>query len=291
MTAYSIDERAKIGGISLQVADITRVRRFYGEMLGFRIDDRGGGVLALRAGDGPTLILVEQRPNALPRLRRATGLYHFAIRLPSRLDLARLLRHAVSANLRFEGASDHGVSEALYLTDPEGNGIEIYIDRPRSTWRTQDGRLDMGTEPLDVDGILATLTDDTPAWAGMPAGSDIGHVHLQVAELAPTERFYCNGLGLQLQMRYGDSALFMSAGGYHHHVGANTWLSAGASPPPEEAVGMRYFALHLPDREALADLVEHAASAGIHVASNEGTYWVTDPSGIRIALVTAGHLP
>jgi catechol 2,3-dioxygenase len=133
MTAYSIDERAKIGGLSLQVADIARIRRFYGEMLGFRIDDWGDGVLALRAGDGPTLILVEQRPDAVPRPRRATGLYHFAIRLPSRLDLARFLRHAVSANLRLEGASDHGVSEALYLTDPEGNGIEITIDRPRST--------------------------------------------------------------------------------------------------------------------------------------------------------------
>jgi catechol 2,3-dioxygenase len=191
MDAYLIDEGTRIGGVSLQVADLARAQRFYEASLGFHAEARDDGALALRAGDDMPVLLVIELPDALPRSPRATGLYHFAIRLPSRLELARFLRHAQSVGLRFQGASDHGVSEALYLADTEGNGIEIYADRPRETWRTGDGRLDMGTEPLDVDGLLALLADDAPNWAGLPSGTDIGHVHLQVADLAATERFYC----------------------------------------------------------------------------------------------------
>lgn len=291
MATFTIDPEATIGGLHLKVSDIVNARRFYEGLLGFRATEDDRGILHLRAGDGVPVLLVSERPRALPSPPRTTGLYHFAVRLPSREALARFLWHAQQIGLRLQGAADHGVSEALYLDDPDGNGMEIYADRPRETWRTQGHRLEMRTVPLNVDRLIATIVDGAPSWDGLPDGTDIGHVHLKVADLPETERFYCDGLGFTLQMRYGDSALFMSAGGYHHHIGANTWSGRGAPPPPEDAVGMRYFVLHLSDQTALEALHDHLVETGIDVVEDGYVYWVTDPSGNRIAFTTPDHLP
>ena len=177
---------------------------------------------------GPSLVELIGDPDA-PRLRPATGLFHLALLVPSRVELARALRRVMNGGWQFTGASDHLVSEALYLRDPEYNGIEIYRDRPREEWSIVDGQIQMATLPLDLQGI-AGLADD--AGDGMPAGTTMGHVHLQVAGLAPADSFYHRLLGMDVTVRSYPGALFMSAGGYHHHIGANTWESHGGPAPP-----------------------------------------------------------
>jgi catechol 2,3-dioxygenase len=203
------------------------------------------------------------------------------------MDLARTLDRLANQGYPLQGAADHGVSEALYLTDPDGNGIEIYIDRPRDEWPRQDDQLQMGTDPLN---IRALLNQSDGLWKGLPPDTRIGHVHLQVAHLDQAESFYCDVLGLELMQRYGPSALFLSAGGYHHHVGLNTWAGVGAPPPPPDAVGLRHFSIDLPDDKELARIAERLQAADIPfepvaVALREGVAkLVRDPSGNGIVL-------
>jgi catechol 2,3-dioxygenase len=217
-------------------------------------------------------------PGAPPRPRPSTGLFHLAVLVPTRADLAVALRRVAAAGGRLSGASDHLVSEALYLDDPEGNGIEIYRDRPRNEWRRSGGELEMATLPLDLDGVLAAAPRESDG-EHVPEGTRIGHVHLEVSALAPVEDFYAGVLGLDVTVRGYPGALFVSAGGYHHHVGLNTWQGAGAPPPPPGALGLDRFELLLPDtaeRDVLAERV--GARDGI----------VTDPSGNSVMLAAAG---
>jgi catechol 2,3-dioxygenase len=189
-----------------------------------------------------------------------------------------------------QGFSDHGVSEAIYLADPEGNGIEVYRDRPRGEWPTTDGRLRMGSEPLDVEALLAEAEQAAVAtarepWGGLPPGTRIGHVHLHVAFLEDTLDFYTRVLGFGLTMRYGDSALFLAAGGYHHHIGANTWAGVGAPRPPAGALGLDHFVVLLPDDAALADVAGRLGAAGVEAEVRPEAIAVADPSGNRMAFV------
>ena len=232
-----------IGRVRLRVADADRVRAYYERSIGLRpVSDTALGV------DGTPLIELVDDPAAPPAPPGRTGLFHLALLVPDRGALARAVRRVVDSGERFTGASDHFVSEALYLRDPEGNGIEIYRDRPRSEWEYEPtGELRMGTVALDVDGVMAELPDGEDP--GMPEGTVMGHVHLHVADLPTAEAFYVGRLGLDVTVRSYPGALFLSRGGYHHHVGLNTWQGQGAPPPPAGSRGLVDFEVVLPDVE------------------------------------------
>src|SRR3989441_9331341 len=215
-----------IDSVHLTISDLNRSVRFYEAQLGFKVHRRDDRTAWLGPGGNDLLVLTESE--RAPRVRGTTGLYHFAVLVPSRIELARSLRRLVETDTVMQGFADHGVSEALYLADPDGNGIEIYRDRPRADWPIVNGRLQMGADPLDLDRILAE--DSGGDGHGLAPGTGIGHVHLHVSRLAGAERFYVDGLGFEVMQRYGPSALFGSAGGDHHHIGLNTW--AGVRAPP-----------------------------------------------------------
>jgi catechol 2,3-dioxygenase len=276
-----IDPATSIGAVALTVGDLDQVRCFYDQAIGLQMLDRSNGNVRLGAG-GDALIEVVGDPDAPPRPPGTTGLFHLAILVPSRLELARALQRVTGAGWRFTGASDHLVSEALYLNDPEGNGIEIYRDRPRSEWRYTDGRLEMATLPLDLDSLVAELPGAESGGSPMPADTRIGHVHLNVAELPSSETFYGGGLGLDVTVRGYPGALFLSAGGYHHHVGLNTWAGEGAPPPPKGARGLAWFDLVVPDAEELGRIEQRMRAAGFEPERRESGLLATDPSQNRV---------
>jgi catechol 2,3-dioxygenase len=233
-----------IGRVRLRVADLDRLRSYYEQAIGLKTLSADDGVVSLGA-DVPVIELIGD-PDAPPAPPGRTGLFHLALLVPDRPSLARALRRVLESGERFTGASDHFVSEALYLRDPEGNGIELYRDRPRSEWEYgPDGELRMGTVALDVDSVLSQLPGgDDP---GMPDGTTMGHVHLHVADLAAAEAFYAGRLGLDVTVRSYPGALFLSRDGYHHHIGLNTWQGEGAPPPPPGSRGLEDFEVVLPD--------------------------------------------
>ena len=278
-TSAAIDPRTTVGAVSLTVSDLGRSQQFYERVIGLVPASDG----LLGAPGEPFLVLYGDR-SAPPLNGRATGLYHFAILMPTRADLARSLRRIAEARWPLDGASDHLVSEALYLSDPDGNGIEIYRDRPREQWPRREGRLEMATIPLDLDTLLVESGD---ASASVPPGTTIGHVHLQVADLDEAERFYSGALGLDVTVRGYPGALFVSAGGYHHHLGLNTWHSAGASPPLPGSVGLRSFEVRLPDRAAFEHTFERVRAAGSEGETVDGGVLVRDPSGNGVLLKSA----
>ena len=239
----------RLGAIRLRVGDVDEMTSFYERAIGLRRLDRSNGLASLGTPDGGPLVELLADPSAPPRPARTTGLFHLALLVPTRADLARALRRVVAAGWRLSGASDHLVSEALYLADPEGNGIELYRDRPREDWPRAGDELRMDTLALDLDDLLreAGAADDD----GMASGTTLGHVHLQVADLAAAEAFWVDALGLDVTVRGYPGALFTSAGGYHHHVGLNTWAGQGAPAPPPGARGLVHFELVLPDDESL----------------------------------------
>jgi catechol 2,3-dioxygenase len=205
--------------------------------------------------------------------------------VPSRVELARSLRRLVEAQTLLQGFADHGVSESVYLADPDGNGIEIYRDRPRSEWPFVAGQLQMRVDPLDVDKVLTELVGDEDRGARLADGTRMGHIHLHVARLADAEAFYVGILGFDLMQRFGDSALFLSAGGYHHHIGLNTWAGVGAPPPPPGAIGLRHFVVRVPDEPALGRLVTRITAAGIPIEDHAGGLLIRDPSANAMVLV------
>lgn len=227
-----------IGQVSLTVRNLEQSTAFYRDVIGFESTPEG-----LRPPGGRVLIELHEQPDAIPKPRRSTGLYHFAILVPSRAALGRSLRRLAEKRWPVSGAADHLVSEALYLSDPDGLGIEIYRDRPRDTWRTSPtGELAMGTDPLDLQAVHDEPGADSP-WSGLESGTVMGHVHLHVPHLDAAETFYCGRLGFDPMLRGYPGALFVAAGGYHHHLGLNTWVGVGAPPPPANAVGLRSFTI------------------------------------------------
>jgi len=277
MTPFSIHPDTTIGPVALAVSNLSRSERFYREVIGFKLLDRQGNTLTLTADGVTPLLILNEQQGARPRPPRTTGLYHFAILLPSRADLALALRHLATKRYPIQGAADHLVSEALYLADPDDNGIEIYRDRPRETWVHRNGQIQMATDPLDVDGIMGVLQEDDRPWEGLPPRTTIGHIHLNVADLRQAEAFYHDVLGFDIVTRYGPSALFISAGGYHHHIGLNTWNGVGASPPPPDAVGLRHFAIVLPNRSELERVAERVQQAGIAAEPTAAGILIRDP--------------
>lgn len=284
----TIHAKTQIGAVSLIVRDFKRSLPYYQQGLGFQLHRQEGDVAYLGAG-GRDLLILTERPSA-PIVQRTTGLYHFAILLPSRLALAYVLKHLIENEVPISGASDHLVSEALYLSDPDGNGIEIYSDRPRSDWPYANGQLQMDTLPFDAAGVLAELKQHPPTvWQGLEPGTIIGHIHLHVAYLAAAETFYTQKLGLELILHYGQSAAFVAAGGYHHHIGMNSWAGVGAPPPPEGAVGLQWYELLLPDEAAFQTTAVALQQADVPFERSEAGIFLRDPSqnGIWLRAATA----
>jgi catechol 2,3-dioxygenase len=279
----AIAPETKVGVVCLTVSDLDPVREFYERVVGLRELDADGVVA--RLGGDETVVELAAEPAAPPRPPSTTGLFHLAILVPDRSELARSLRRVVEAGWPLSGASDHLVSEALYLADPEGNGIEIYRDRPREEWRFSAGELEMATLPLDLRPLLA----EAPEGEALPVSPQtrLGHVHLQVSDVAAAEEFYAGVLGFEVTVREYPGALFVSAGGYHHHIGLNTWAGEGAPPPPPGSRGLRWFEIVVPDVAELRRVEGSLRDAGADVAVDGGRLVTADPSGNGVLIRTA----
>jgi catechol 2,3-dioxygenase len=271
-----------LGAIRLRVGDIDRMRTFYEDAIGLRTLDATDGLTALGVEGVTPFLELQAAPEAPPRPRGSTGLFHLAVLVPTRADLARALRRLVGAGTRLEGASDHLVSEALYLSDPEGNGIELYRDRPREQWPRTGESIQMATIPLDLDDLL---TENGADAAAMPAGTTLGHVHLQVSDLESAEPFWVDALGFEVMARMPPHAAFVAVGGYHHHVGLNTWAGIGAPPPPAGARGLARFEVVLPSEAELDAAAERLARVSEVERTGDGAL-AHDPSGNAVLLRT-----
>ncbi len=279
---YRLPDDLALGTVRLQVADLERSVAYYERVLGLHVVDRHPGEAGMAAGDGPALVLLRERRGASPVPRRGRlGLYHYALLLPDRASLGRFISH-LSTLGEYAGMADHLVSEALYLTDPDGLGIEVYADRPRSTWRVEAGSLAMATDPLDLDALVAA--GGGVAWSGMPEGTRVGHIHLYVDDLDRAGAFYHEGLGLDRIVLRFPGALFMSAGGYHHHLGTNTW-AAGAPPAAEGDARLLEWTVRLPARADVDAAAKSLRSSGHQVRREGPDALATDPWGttLRIA--------
>ncbi|MFB6149950.1 MAG: VOC family protein [Halobacteriales archaeon] len=267
-----------IGRTALRVASLDAVIPFYRDIVGFDIN-RNGSRARLLANDDP-LVVLEETPDGTDRPADAAGLFHFAVRVPSRAALGDALERIRSQDGPLTGASDHLVSEALYLRDPEGNGVEIYYDTPRDTWTwADDETVDIDTLPLDLDPIAAEATGaDT-----LPSDTDIGHVHLEVTDLPRAESFYVDELGFQVRSRYGNEAAFLAAGRYHHHIGLNTWNDRRSAAGGGR--GLAWFEVVVPDHETRDRLQSSLADQGAVLESDDGALEVTDPDDITLRLV------
>jgi len=285
-----IPATTQIGTVQLTVRSLERSLQFYEQLLGLKRDEQpDGSVLLGGAGRLPPLLSLIADSSAPPRDPRQTGLFHFAVLVPTRRDLAVALVRLAQGGWHLDGASDHLVSEALYLSDPDGNGIEIYRDRARSEWRRNpDGGIAMATLPLNLEDLLDELKEAPPDPAAdtlMPEGTRVGHVHLQVAELDQIEQFYAGVLGFDIVTRSYPGALFVSAGGYHHHVGLNTWNSRGGSIPAPGGIGLRAYELRLGSADALGEVLARLKLAGIGgEAVTDRATLVRDPSGNGVLL-------
>ena len=283
---YRLPNETHLGRVRLQVSDLARSLAYYQRVLGLRvIEERESGAVFGAQGDDRPLVELQELRGARPVPRRGRiGLYHFAILLPDRPSLGRFLAHLEQLGA-YAGMSDHFVSEAIYLTDPDGLGIEVYADRPRSTWKNQAGQLVMTTVPLDVENLIqaAVASADGATWSGMPPGTVIGHVHLHVGDLENAAVFYHRGLGLDKTVWNYPGALFLSAGGYHHHLGTNTW-AAGAPPAGPEDARLLEWEVVVPsvaDAEAAA---RSLTSAQGEVRGDRGEWLAADPWGTTVRI-------
>ncbi len=275
--------------VELNASSSDNLARFYGDTLGLTETAGDAGSRGFAAGDTPILATTPASAHDAPA-RRASGLYHLAILVPNRLDLARVLRRLLERDVALQGASDHGVSEALYLADPEGNGVEIYADRSPEDWPRRGGELEMFTRRFDFEGVMGELRADGRPWDGMPGGTRLGHVHLKVSDLGRAEAFYRDVIGFDLMLRFGDSASFLSTGGYHHHVGLNTWESLGRAAAAPGAPGLRRVTFNVDDPARLGSIKARAEAAGFPAESRHGRLELTDPSGIRIAFAIQSEI-
>lgn len=255
MTAipFAATTPTSISRVGIRARDAESLARYYREVIGLTELSRGDGAILLGAGERP-LLAIEPAPGAKPDDPRSAGLFHTAFLLPSRADLGRWIKHAIDRQIQIEGASDHLVSEALYLSDPEGNGIEIYADRPHDRWAFEGGAVKMATIRLDIPSVLADVPEGDAGWRGAPDGSIVGHVHLRVGDPAEAERWWHEQLGFDTMARYGGEAVFLSSGGYHHHIGVNSWRSPGAGRRDPERAGLSWVELRSTDHRPAEQL-------------------------------------
>ncbi|KGA97464.1 glyoxalase [Alkalihalobacillus alcalophilus ATCC 27647 = CGMCC 1.3604] len=271
-----------VGQVNLKIQNLERSIAFYKEVIGFKVLEQTSRSAKFSADGKIALLSVEQPEHVVPKQGRTTGLYHFALLLPKRTDLANIVQHFAKIGLQF-GSSDHLVSEALYLSDPDGNGIEIYVDRDPSEWNWKNKVVEMTVEPLNFPDLLSIGNEQS--WKGLPIETTMGHIHLHVSELSKTEEFYIKGLGFEVVNQFGSQALFISDGKYHHHIGLNTWNGVGASAPPPNSVGLESFILMLSSEEKKNKIIAQLKGIGASVTEKSGSIITTDPSGNRIHLI------
>ncbi|MEW9700602.1 VOC family protein [Paenibacillus sp. SI8] len=278
----------KLGLVKLKVSDLERSIRFYQEVVGLKVLQANPKQAELTVdGHTPFLTLTEiPQAQILPR-RSAAGLYHFAILLPTRRDLGLSLRNLIQSGIHI-GQADHLVSEALYIADPDNNGIEIYCDRPKEMWRRDaEGNYLMASDPIDWDGLLSEA--EGHEWNGLPAGTTMGHIHFHVKDLQTSKHFYCDILGFDIVADAAAAmrALFISAGGYHHHIGMNLWAGQDAPLPPANGTGLEYYTIVFPNSEERKHARERLQQAGYTVTEQDHAFVVIDPSGVQLRMITA----
>jgi catechol 2,3-dioxygenase len=285
----ALGDGTRLGAAHLTVTNLDRSIAFYQDAIGMRVHRRDDTTAALGAGEEDVLVLVEE-PRARPAGRHA-GLYHVALLYPSRLELARAGRRLALTRTPIEGASDHGTHEAIYLPDPDGNGLELAADRPREQWPDprDTNTFAGGPQPLDIHGLLGLVTEAEPVRHAEP-GLRVGHIHLHVADLDEGIGFYRDVLGFELMTTFA-RAVFVAAGGYHHHIGFNLWRGAGVPPAPADAVGLRHWTLLLESDAEMAALRERARAGGIEVLEREDGVLLRDPSGIAVVAAVAPTAP
>ena len=254
---FQLDPNMTLGYTQLRVLDLEKQTAFY-KNLGFQVLTASSTEVVFGAGSEEAVLVLTKEDGTTPRPPRTTGLFHFAILVPSREDLAYVIGNLAERGVAFSGAGDHLYSEAFYLTDPEGNGIEIYQDRPKSEWTIlENGMIETDTLPVDVQGVLALFNRERQ-WTGFPKGTILGHMHLNVSVLDDSLRhFYFDVLGMDLKTNFHNSAYFVSAGGYHHHIALNVWMGVGAPNPPANSSGLIGFSLNLSSRDKLDELRQH----------------------------------
>jgi catechol 2,3-dioxygenase len=276
-----------IGRVALNVSNLEKSIDFYKDALGMSILEIEGDTAYLGTGANHLLVL-RREPDSVQSTGK-TGLYHFAILVPNRLELAKSLDHLIQTKTPIQGFADHQVSEAIYLADPDNNGIEIYRDYPRKLWPFIGDKLRMGIKPLDTHGLLSELNGHKEEWPGLSGQTKIGHMHLKVSDIPSAEAFYCDILGFDLIQRYGSSASFVSSGGYHHHIAFNTWSSLGASPPPPHSIGMQYFQIILSNDKELDRIIGRLKDVGLPLEKSKEGWMASDPSMNQI-LLTASQI-
>jgi catechol 2,3-dioxygenase len=287
--SFTIHPETQIAHVELQVANLANMRAFYGDLMGFQtIEEKDGQARLSPSGQSPAIITLTERKDARPQPAHVTGLYHTAFRFPNREKLANELLRIVAAGWPLQGASDHRVSEAIYFADPEGNGIEIYRDRPREQWPKLQETVQMGNGPLDLQKLIEEADQAVAQSGKLDPATDIGHMHLQVSDLGTADAFYHELLGLDIVMSM-PTALFMSAGGYHHHMGANIWHSRGAPRRTDDLLGLRSYAYIIPDESGWLAVHDRLLESGQALTSIERDgrpgVMLEDQDGIRVELL------
>lgn len=271
-----------VGEAGLKVIDLKEMIQFYTETIGFELLAESETEASLGTS-GKTLLKLETFDGVAPKEQRFAGLYHYAILLPSRKELGKILIHLHNQGIRL-GSSDHLVSEALYLSDPEGNGIEIYRDREPEEWDWEGNHVKMAVDPLDAQGVIGAAQDSGEVWSGMPADTVMGHIHLHVSNLSDARKFYVDGLGFEILTEMGGQALFLGDQKYHHHIGLNVWNGIGIPALPEKTAGLHYYTLILEDEAKRQGLIERLRKMDVAVNEQAAYTEVKDPAGNMIRL-------
>lgn len=265
-----IPNDTKIKSVDLKIKNLADSLNFYSSLIGLKVIEQKDNTAYLSAtGSYPYLISLHEDKNAISRPRGTTGLFHTAIRLSNRKELARVFLSLFDNKVKFQGFSDHLVSEAIYLSDPDENGVELYADRPRSEWKWNMGQIEMATLPLDLT-VLTSELDDRDVWNGIHPDTDIGHIHLNVSNLNKAQEVYSLLLGFNITTASYQGALFLSAGGYHHHIGTNIWSSRNGKPAPENSVGLTQFTIQAPNEEYLKNIQQNAEESKLLLESFDG---------------------
>jgi catechol 2,3-dioxygenase len=282
----NIPDNTIIQSIDLTVTDLEKSLAFYSSLIGFREISREGKTVYLSAnGTQPYIISLSENKTAEHPLRNNTGLYHTAIRFPNRKELAKTFLRLFKNGVKFQGFSDHIVSEAIYLADSDGNGVELYADKPKETWRWKLGQIEMDTLPLNLNVLTSELEENEPITNGIHHGTKIGHIHLKVSDLFKAEKFYNHLLGFNITSSSYPGALFFAADGYHHHIGTNVWSSKNGTPPPENSLGLKSFTIKLPDENYIKEILENVKNSGIEtVKQANGKILLNDFDNNKIIL-------
>ncbi|TWT04252.1 VOC family protein [Planococcus sp. CPCC 101016] len=273
---------AYVGEVGIKVTDLKKMTKFYKEIIGFDVISENQHHVQLGAG-GKILVKLEAMEGVTSKQGRYAGLYHFAILLPTREDLGKVLVHLHQQGIQL-GSSDHLVSEALYLSDPEGNGIEIYRDRDPKQWNWRNDEVSMAVDPIDAQGLVEAAQRSSEPWKGMPAKTKMGHIHLHVSNLAEAKSFYVDGLGFEVVASMGGQALFLADQKYHHHIGMNVWNGTGIPALPEKEAGLHYYTLILEESKR-KELAKNLRVMGTEVVERDDYWEVKDPSGNAIRLM------